>query len=70
MNATEIIKEVARQNCTSEDVVRTEIEKVIDISMRNNKDFWHNEFHTNKKPSVEEFLILILSKIKNTNTDI
>lgn len=70
MNATEIIKEIARRNSTSEKNFRFEIEKAIDISMRNNKDFWNNEFHVNKKPSAEEFLILILSKIKNTNTDI
>lgn len=69
MNATEIIKEVARRNGTSESDVRLEIEKAIDISLRNNKELW-NDFHINKKPSAEEFLVLILTNIKNTNTDI
>lgn len=69
MNATEIIKEVARRNGTSESDVRLEIEKAIDISLRNNKELW-NDFHINKKPSAEEFLVLILSNIKNINTDI
>lgn len=69
MNATEIIKEVARRNGTSESDVGLEIEKAIDISLRNNKELW-NDFHINKKPSAEEFLVLILSNIKNINTDI
>lgn len=70
MNATEIIKEVARRNGASESEVRLEIEKAIDIAWRNNKELWNDKFYINKRPSAEDFLVLILSNIKNRNMDI